>query len=764
MLKNENKIRLAIIFIIIFIQNLVIIGSVNGDENSWSTNGPYDARVETIAIHPFDNQHIYIGTIENGIYETTDGGQYWEHMDSDSLEPNMRVIAIHPAGPDTMFAATVRGVFRSNDAGENWNKVQLPHTPDNEVRAFAICPYNPSVILTGWLSYMQKSTDGGASWNLIYVGTSIQDIEYDLQNANRVYYVSESANLGKSIFRSDDLGDTWVNIHNNLDSVGMVWDMALDPVDPQIVYLAQHVPFDSADRCLSKTTDGGQHWFDITPTGLYHKTINSVTVLPSAHQTIFACTWGNGVLRSTDGGGTWEPATNGLRGQFVERMLVDTTTGIIYLGTFYDGIYRSTSNGDSWEKISYNIPQASCGLLALNCRSPDSIYVVSANGVYFSADGAGTWGFSSINPPISFGSVTAIELDTEEPDYIYAGYASGWAGDRGGTARSSDGGSTWSYSNSGLPFEITSYRIGISNIENSPDRLFLATNHGVYQSDDLGENWTLVQGGLPGQFYCPTLTVCPSNNNIILVATGFTNFYKSVDRGISWNEIIIPLDRDANRIVWNPIDADIIYATFGSDVGIYKSTNGGQDWFNINNNLPRDDLFLVSGLAVNPLNPDNIFAFSHKKGVFISHNAGDSWNDFSDGLDPDFGYAHIEIDPTDTCRLFMSTSTYSVWSYTRTLTGVTLEESTLPQDITLQNYPNPFNSATTIEFALPEAGEVSLVVYDILGREVARPVSGFREAGNHSITVDMDWAGSGVYFYRLTTAKTNINRTMILLK
>jgi photosystem II stability/assembly factor-like uncharacterized protein len=248
--------------------------------------------VETIAIHPFDNQHIYIGTIENGIYETTNGGQYWEHINSDSLEPTMRVIAIHPTGPDTLFAATARGIFRSNNAGLNWNKIQLPFAPNDEFRTISISPFYPSIILTGSLSYMQKSTDGGANWNLIYVGTSIQDIEYDPLNQNRVYYVSEAANSGKSIFRSDDLGDTWVNIHNDLDSVGMVQDLAIDPVDPQIIYLAQHVPFDSADRCLSKTTDGGQHWFDITPPELYRKSLNSVTVLPSAHNTIFACAAG----------------------------------------------------------------------------------------------------------------------------------------------------------------------------------------------------------------------------------------------------------------------------------------------------------------------------------------------------------------------------------------------------------------------------------------------------------------------------------------
>ena len=86
------------------------------------------------------------------------------------------------------------------------------------------------------------------------------------------------------------------------------------------------------------------------------------------------------------------------------------------------------------------------------------------------------------------------------------------------------------------------------------------------------------------------------------------------------------------------------------------------------------------------------------------------------------------------------------------------------EPVLLQNYPNPFNSATTIEFALPEAGEVSLTIYDILGREVLRPVRGYKEAGRHSVTVDMDRAASGFYFYILSTEKTRISRTMVLIK
>jgi hypothetical protein len=105
------------------------------------------------------------------------------------------------------------------------------------------------------------------------------------------------------------------------------------------------------------------------------------------------------------------------------------------------------------------------------------------------------------------------------------------------------------------------------------------------------------------------------------------------------------------------------------------------------------------------------------------------------------------------------------YNFVDNVTAIHKGEEILPKSYILkQNYPNPFNGSTTVEFALPKAGEVSLAIYDILGREVMRPVSGFQVAGNHSVTVDLGKATSGVYFYILTADKARISRSMILLK
>jgi hypothetical protein len=81
-----------------------------------------------------------------------------------------------------------------------------------------------------------------------------------------------------------------------------------------------------------------------------------------------------------------------------------------------------------------------------------------------------------------------------------------------------------------------------------------------------------------------------------------------------------------------------------------------------------------------------------------------------------------------------------------------------------QNYPNPFNPATTITYRLPAAGHVTLVIYDILGREVARPVDAAQSAGAHDVFFAARNLAAGVYVYRLTSPAFSTSRTMILLK
>jgi hypothetical protein len=89
----------------------------------------------------------------------------------------------------------------------------------------------------------------------------------------------------------------------------------------------------------------------------------------------------------------------------------------------------------------------------------------------------------------------------------------------------------------------------------------------------------------------------------------------------------------------------------------------------------------------------------------------------------------------------------------------------LPEGFALhQNYPNPFNPVSTIRYELPQASEVSLIVYDILGREVARLADGYMEPGFHEVQWDGRDYASGIYIARLVTPEYSQSIKMVLLK
>jgi hypothetical protein len=82
-----------------------------------------------------------------------------------------------------------------------------------------------------------------------------------------------------------------------------------------------------------------------------------------------------------------------------------------------------------------------------------------------------------------------------------------------------------------------------------------------------------------------------------------------------------------------------------------------------------------------------------------------------------------------------------------------------------QNYPNPFNPTTKIDFELPADSKVTMLIYDISGREVAKLLNNeFRAAGFHTAEFDASKISSGIYFYRLTADNFSVTKKMMLIK
>ncbi|MFA6995576.1 MAG: T9SS type A sorting domain-containing protein [Patescibacteria group bacterium] len=99
------------------------------------------------------------------------------------------------------------------------------------------------------------------------------------------------------------------------------------------------------------------------------------------------------------------------------------------------------------------------------------------------------------------------------------------------------------------------------------------------------------------------------------------------------------------------------------------------------------------------------------------------------------------------------------------VTSVERENSEIPTDFSLsQNYPNPFNPTTTISFSVPTSGQVSLKIYDLLGREVSTLVNEELSAGVYNTKFDASQLSSGIYVYRLTAPNFISSKKMMLVK
>jgi hypothetical protein len=97
--------------------------------------------------------------------------------------------------------------------------------------------------------------------------------------------------------------------------------------------------------------------------------------------------------------------------------------------------------------------------------------------------------------------------------------------------------------------------------------------------------------------------------------------------------------------------------------------------------------------------------------------------------------------------------------------GIETENSDIPIDYELsQNYPNPFNPSTIINYQLPKSGYVSLIVFDVLGNEVAKLVEENKQSGKYEVTFDAPNLPSGVYFYTLSTGEFVSTKKMLLIK
>jgi photosystem II stability/assembly factor-like uncharacterized protein len=204
-------------------------------DNIWTSNGPPGASVYCIEIRPGDPNIVYAGTIQDGIYRTTDAGDTWAKFGEGLVRETMLSIVCHPFAPDTMYCSAVYGMYKSTDAGTHWRLMYPPYGELNDYRAIAIHPSSPNILLAGGGWNAWKSTNSGESWFEVTLPghQGLEDIAFSPTEPNMVYAATQSNAYGKAVYKSTDTGDTWFNVHSDLDTAGTSNGIVVDPTNSQ---------------------------------------------------------------------------------------------------------------------------------------------------------------------------------------------------------------------------------------------------------------------------------------------------------------------------------------------------------------------------------------------------------------------------------------------------------------------------------------------------------------------------------------------------
>jgi photosystem II stability/assembly factor-like uncharacterized protein len=435
---------------------------------------------------------------------------------------------------------------------------------------------------------------------------------------------------------------------------GYVNALAINPANPATLYAGTY------GGGVIKSTDSAGTWAAAN-TGLTNLTIQALAINPSTPATLYAGTADGGVFKSTDSGGTWAAANTGLTNLTIQALAINPSTpATLYAGTSYSGVFKSTDSGGTWAEANLGLFYGGVYALAINPATPSTLYAGTRGGVSKSIDSGGTWA----NTGLTGHSVYAIAINPATPMTLYAGTDDG-------LFKSTDSGGTWAAANAGLT-NPNVYALALD--PSNPVTLYAGTvGGGVFKSTNSGGTWAAVNTGLTG-LVAVALAVNPASPGT-LYAGGF-GVFKSINSGGTWaaantglKNLFVP------ALAIDPSNPSTLYAgtLYG---GVFKSTDSGGTWAAVNTGLTNLNVY---ALAINPATPATLYAGTYGGGVFKSTNSGGIWAAVNAGLTNPYVYA-LAINPSAPTTLYAGTiasgggvfkSTDSGGTWTAALTGPT---------------------------------------------------------------------------------------------
>lgn len=334
-----------------------------------------------------------------------------------------------------------------------------------------------------------------------------------------------------------------------------------------------------------------------------------------------------------------------LPGGLVTALAIDPSTPTTLYGTASGGsIFKSIDGGAHWNLLNAGLPVEDMDVLEVDPFTPANLYAVTENSeLYQSRDGGQSWSKSSSLKD----SVGRLMLDPVQPGTLYTltTYVSYYS-------KSEDSGKSWQAVDLGLP--ENEFVVDLALDPSKPGTFYIATHDiynnnesKLYKSVDGGKHWRAIQKGIP-EAVIHDLTIDSRKPNTLYVTLEIQNadpsaspgvgngaLYKSTNGGESWFNLGLPASDLVRTLLFTPsalyavIDQTLFPGRDGPTSGLYKSSDNGQTWSELK--APGDFFFRQNVLAIDPTHPE-VFYFAAQDGVFKSIDSGQSWQSSSDGL------------------------------------------------------------------------------------------------------------------------------------
>ena len=583
------------------------------------------------------------------------------------------------------------GVFISKDGGETWDETEVG---GGQYSAIAIGTQNTSTLYVAgrYFPNGEDCEDEKGEDDCTPEKNSAIFISNDFGTS-----WTKSSSIPKGVFKEIELEEGQELEEEDIDKVTVLY---VSPSDNDHIFVG-------TSNLLLKSNNRGSSWESLSDT--FHRSdIKGLAIHPNNPNIIYAriglytfsdCSnvdnddpdyeesvskYCPGIYKSTDGGESWK---------LLEEVTGDPSEGGVYINEYNDSEIYSVFGRETFVSkdagISSDvfldtkehpiIPDVGVEIITFG-ENESEVFIAGLQGFYRTYDNGKTW----IETNTGFVGSEVVDLVTALDGTMYATTYNL------GIFKSIDGGKNWGFASFGIK---NWYGMQLATHPEDPETIFTTTNGGVYKSTNAGESWRVIGGSdlcddedEGGNCHYHGIVVEKEAPFKVLVGSGGDQYSKegvgltgSEDNGESWRNSDDGFVRDVHvsKLIVDPNNNNVFYATtqgateytdkVGDGAGVFKSTDRGNNWTQINNGL---DSLETNILTVDPNNSETLYLGTDDDGVYKSTDGGDSWKKLTvSSIPKSFGVGDIIVDPQNSNNIYVGTVDYFRLSESRGVLG-----------------------------------------------------------------------------------------------